>query len=180
MFDALWTLFGDINWLQPSWDMFIVLFFIVATFIYATPLGRDRLLVILVSTYIALGIVKFVPFFQVVRANISINDSFAFRVSIFLGMFLVLFFFLSQSALLRVLGRAAEQGSWWQVIMFAFLQVGLLISVTLSFLPEELIVHLTPLTRQAFVSDFAKAVWAIGPILAMIAVGSRNTKSYSM
>ena len=41
----------NINWAAPSWDLFIILFFIVAAFLYGLSLGRNRVIVILVSIY---------------------------------------------------------------------------------------------------------------------------------
>src|SRR3989339_593359 len=157
---------NHVNWFQPTWDLFIVLFFVVASLIYGMSLGRDRIIVILMSIYISLAIVNYVPFVKAFNANISVNDAFAIRVSIFLGVFILLFFFLSHSALVKTIGRGA-QGSLFQVMIFSFLHVGLLISVTLSFFPIDLSTFLSPITRELFVSDIAKAAWVITPVVAM-------------
>lgn len=162
---------SQINWLQPSWDLFIFLFFIIASLIYGISLGRDRIIVILVSIYMALAIVNYIPFINAFTANISVNDAFALRVSVFLGVFILLFFFLSHSALLRTLGHAAAQGPLWQVMIFSFLHVGLLISVTLSFFPHNLSSVLLPTTQLFFTSDIAKALWVSFPLLAMMILG---------
>lgn len=179
MFDIQPTiqLLTGINWLQPSWDLFIVLFFIISSLIYGISLGRDRIIVILVSIYMALAIVNYIPFINAFTAKISVNDAFALRVSVFLGVFILLFFFLSHSALLRTIGHAAAQGPLWQVMIFSFLHVGLLISVTLSFFPSDLTHILSPLTQSFFTSDFAKAAWVSLPVLAMMILG-RNYDSY--
>ncbi len=162
---------STINWLTPSWDMFIILFFIVASLMYGVSLGRDRLLVILVSIYMSLAVVKYVPFITNFDASVNINDAFALRVSVFLGIFIFLFFLLSQSALMRTLGVNSEQGPMWQVILFSILHVGLLISVTLSFFPTEASDVLSPLTRTLFVGDAAKAFWVLLPVFSMAFVG---------
>ncbi len=160
-----------INWLQPTWDLFIILFFVVASLLYGLSLGRDRLLVILVSIYISLAVVKYVPFITDFNASISINDAFALRVSVFLGIFILLFFLLSQSALMRTLGVNSEHGPMWQVVLFSILHVGLLISVTLSFFPDQTSQVLSPLTQRLFVGDIAKAIWVLLPVFAMSFVG---------
>ena len=89
------TYLSNVNWLEPSWDLFIILFFVVASLMYGLSLGRDRLLVILVSIYMSLAVVEYVPFITNFNASININDTFALRVSVFLGIFIILFFFLS-------------------------------------------------------------------------------------
>src|SRR3989338_7554575 len=156
---------SSINWLRPSWDLFIVLTFLVISLLYGISLGRDRILVILVSIYMSLAVVKYVPYVTTFDASISINEHFALKVSVFLGLFILLFFLLSQSALVRTFGSGTRQGSWWQVMVFSVLHAGLLISVTLSFLPAAAVANLHPLTLQAFVSDPAKAVWVILPLV---------------
>ncbi|OGL95951.1 hypothetical protein A2348_01570 [Candidatus Uhrbacteria bacterium RIFOXYB12_FULL_58_10] len=165
------TYLSNVNWLEPSWDLFIILFFVVASLMYGLSLGRDRLLVILVSIYMSLAVVEYVPFITNFNASININDTFALRVSVFLGIFIILFFFLSQSALMRTLGVNSEHGPMWQVITFSILHVGLLISVTLSFFPSEAAGVLSPLTRILFVGDVAKAVWILLPVFAMSFIG---------
>ena len=165
---------SSINWIQPSWDIFIVLFFIVASLIYGVSLGRDRIIVLLVAIYMSLAVVKYVPFITDFHASVSLNDQFALKVSIFLGLFILLFFFLSQSALLKTIGAGAQQGKIWQVVLFSIFHAGLLISVTLSFFPEETMSYLSPLTSQLFVSDAARAAWVIIPVAAMAVLGSKK------
>ena len=89
----------------------------------------------------------------------------------FLGVFILLFFFLSHSALLRTIGHSAAQGPLWQVMIFSFLHVGLLISVTLSFFPHSLSAVLSQTTQMVFTGDIAKAVWVSLPLLAMMVMG---------
>ncbi|MBT5807792.1 hypothetical protein HOI18_00785 [Candidatus Uhrbacteria bacterium] len=162
---------ANVNWLQPSWDLFIVLFFVVASFIYGISLGRDRIIVILVAIYMALAIVNYIPFISEFNASVSVNDAFALRVSVFLGVFIMLFFFLSHSALIRNLGHKESQGGIIQVMIFSFLHVGLLISVTLSFFPIDLANVLSPITQSIFVSEIAKGVWVTMPVIMMAIFG---------
>ncbi len=168
MFDFL----GSLITFEPTWDLFIILFFVIAALVYGISLGRDRILVILVAIYMALAVVKYLPFVTEFKADVSVNDAFAFKVSIFLGLFILLFFFLSQSALLRTFASNASQGSWLQVVVFSFLHVGLLISVTLSFFPSDLSGVLSPITQNLFLSDASKAFWIVTPIVAMAIFGA--------
>ncbi len=59
-------------------------------------------------------------------------------------------------------------GKWWQVILFSFLHVGLLISVALSYLPPEAGERLAPFTRDVFISDPGKFFWIVAPVFAMM------------
>ncbi len=163
------SLFSQFNWAAPSWDLFIILFFVLAAFIYGLSLGRDRIIVILVSIYIALAIVNSAPYVKDFANQIKV-DFFTFKATAFLGLFVLLFFMFSRSALLRTLGAGGSAGRWWQVIIFSFLHVGLLVSITLSFLPAEATNFLMPLTRTLFVSQQAQFIWMLAPLLAMFLI----------
>jgi len=158
----------SLNWVNPTWDVFIFLFFIVGALLYGLSLGRDRVIVILVGIYMALAVVTNTPALSNLNVSLNVSENFVLRISFFLGIFVVVFFLLSRSALLRTIGRSSAPGSWWQTIVFSILQVGLLISVTLNFLPREMTQGLTDMTRNIFMSDQGRSAWLILPIAFMI------------
>lgn len=164
----------SIDWAHPSWDVFIYLFFFVAAILYGLSLGRDRIMVIMVSIYMALAVVKTVPESVVLPGNFVLN------VSAFLGAFVIIIFLLARSALLRTIAGVDSKGAWWHVILFSILHIGLLISVTLSFLPEATINSLSQTTRSIFTDDLGRFIWVVAPILAMIVVrgGASTVKKY--
>lgn len=162
---------NNVNWATPTRDIFIIIFFVVAVFLYGLSLGRDRVLVVLVSIYMALAVVANAPFLT------SLPGNFAVKAGTFLGVFLLLFFLISRTALTRIFGNLAA-GRLWQVLLFSVLQVGLLISVTLSFLPAEATAHLHPLTVRVFVSEMGRFTWIAAPIVAMVFFsGERNQRT---
>ena len=164
------SMVASINWTQPSWDLFIVLFFIIAGFLYGLSLGRDRIIVILISVYMSLAVVNSAPFIGNFKADIGIDQFFVFRISTFVAVFIALFFLMSRSALLSTIASSDTRGPWWQVLLFSFLHVGLLISITLSLLPPAASSHLAPITQNIFVHDVGRFVWIVAPIMAMILI----------
>lgn len=163
----LLSMISRVNWASPTWDLFIVLFFLITVFLYGMSLGRDRVIVTLVAIYMALAVVSNAPFLGRLQADININQFFAFRITTFLGMFVLLFFLMSRSALQHTFGNLAS-GTWWQVMLFSIFHVGLLVSITLSFLPKDAVEHLAPMTRQFFASEAAKFTWIVLPIFGMV------------
>ena len=168
--------FYQIDWTNPSWDLFIILFFVVAAFFYGFSLGKDRILVILVSIYMSLAVVSYAPFISDFSAEISINQGFVFKITSFLVIFLVLFFIISRSAVSRTLGAADVQGNLIQVIIFSCLYVGLLISIVMSYLPDVLLNKFAPLTQQIFTSEIGRLAWIGLPIIAMVILGRNKEK----
>lgn len=164
----LFSALNQLDFTKPSWDLFILLFFAVAVFLYGISLGRDRILVILISIYMALAVVQNAPYVKALSQKVlDVNVGFfAFKFTIFLGVFVLLFFFLSRSALLNSV-VSLQAGSWLYVIIFSILHVGLLLSTILSFFPKDSLEQLLPLTREIFVSDLARFLWITLPIVAM-------------
>lgn len=173
-------LVASIDWSKPTWDLFIILFFIIAALLYGLSLGRDRVLVILVSVYMALAVVNTAPFIGNYTADIGVDKFFVFRISAFVVVFVALFFLMSRSALLSTVASSDSQGTWWQVLLFSFLHVGLLISITLSFLPPSASQNLAPLTQKIFVQDVGRFFWIVAPIVAMVMIkgGAAEKKKY--
>lgn len=167
------NLFQGIDFRNPSWDVFVLLFFLVGALLYGLSLGRDRIIVILVSIYMSLTVVKALPD---VVLKFTFGQEFAIQVTAFVAVFLGLFFLVSRSALVRTLGVNASDGKWYQTIIFSVLHVGLLISVTMSFLPAEVIHKFAPVTQMVFTNEWAKFAWIAAPIIAMIVFGSKKTE----
>ncbi len=161
------SFFYSINWSAPTWDLFILLFFVIGALLYGLSLGRDRVIVILVSVYMALAVVSNTPMLASLNLSLNINENYVLKITFFLGIFVILFFLLSRSALLKTIGGSNAPGSWWQTIVFSVLQVGLLISITLSFLPKDMTQGLSEMTKNIFMSDQGKSAWMTLPILIM-------------
>lgn len=162
---------------NPTWDLFIILFFVIAVFIYGISLGRDRNIIILIGIYMALAVVGSAPF-QILEEKFGaspIGQFVVLKTVLFLGTFIILFFLLSRSSLLKSMGFQMS-GPWWHAFLFSVLHVGLLVSVTLSFLPGKAIERLAPITKLVFTSDFGRFAWIIAPILAMIVLPESLTR----
>lgn len=160
-----------INFQHPTWDTFLFVFFLIAAFLYGISLGRDRIIVILISIYMALAVVTAVPDFVL---HVTFNENFAFQITAFISVFIVLFFLLSRSALLNTLGEGRHRGGIMEVIVFSFLHVGLLISIAMGFLPESFIHNFSTTTISIFTNEWSKFLWIIAPIVAMVVLGKRE------
>lgn len=161
------------NLLSSPWDISILLFFLISTFLYGLSLGRDRIIVILVSIYMSLAVVEALPQFVL---NINFNGNFAFQLTTFIAVFVVLFFFVSRMAILRTIGAELSDGKWYQTIVFAFMHVGVLISITMSFLPPEIMQRFTPLTQQIFTGEWQHFAWIAAPLVAMVIFGGQKSE----
>ena len=157
----------QVNWQNPSWDLFLVMFFVVGAVLYGVSLGKERVNAVFISIYIALAIVQALPekVFE-----LELTNNFTFHITGFIALFVMVFFLLSRGALLSSL-IPGVRGKLWQVIVFSVLHVGLLISVGLSFFPEDLLNNFSETIQFLFTNEWLRFVWIIAPIVAMVALG---------
>ena len=167
----LQLLIRTFNWHTPSWDLFIILFWIVASVIYAFAAGRGRILTILMSVYMSKLLVIQAPFLsaevgkKLPNATVSLQ-----HLATFLLLFVILFIFLGRYAF-KTSADSRRISSVGFSIIFAFLQVGLLINIVIDFLPTVYKDSFAPLIQTLFIKNPAGFVWLILPVLFLIFLG---------
>lgn len=169
--ERLQQLAQSFNWHSPSWDLFIVLFWIVASVIYAFAAGRGRILTILMSVYISRLIVLEAPFLSEQVAKKLPNATLSIQqLATFVILFAILFIFLGRFAF-KTSADTRRMSSIPFGIVFAFLQIGLLINIVVQYLPQAYRDNMAPLLQFIFVKDPASFVWLVLPIVFLIALG---------
>jgi len=168
--------FNQINWANPSWDVFLIVFIMIVAIIYGLSLGRDRLILIFVCLYMSLAITNVAPFFKNLPP-LTIDQLFILKSGSFLGLLLILFFLLSRSSLFRTISDT-QKHSGGAVIIFSLFHVGLIVSVILSFMPPSYGQYFGPLTKDIFLSGTAQFLWMIVPII-MMALTARHRSPYN-
>lgn len=169
--DKLESLIKHFNWHSPSWDLFIFLFWAVASVIYSFAAGRGRVLSILVSVYMSKLLVIEAPFlsryldkyFQGQYSGYSGLGSFVI-------LFLLLFLFLSRYAFKTSIEKKQVTGFVF-TLLFSILQIGLLINIVVSLLPVLVQQKLSPLVTYLFIGQTANFVWLVAPVVFLVLLG---------
>jgi len=155
-----------------GWDLFILLIFLIAVLVYGFFLGRNRLIVLLLSSYFSWIICQSIPWIKLSTFGwLKIEDgpSASLEIIIFLGLIILFYFFIPRSVLsssLRIKKRG--EANWWQLFLLSVVQVGLLIMAILSFLDYQDASNLGSIIKKIFVGPEAKFVWLILPIFAVV------------
>ena len=68
---------------------------------------------------------------------------------------------------MNTVASSDTNGRWWHIIIYSILQVGLLVAVVLSYLPESALAVISPNTRTIFLGDWSLFGWILAPVLAM-------------
>ena len=53
-------------------------------------------------------------------------------------------------------------------MIFSFFHVGLILSILMSYLPQDMVNHVSAGMRNLFISDPAKFFWLVAPIVMMV------------
>lgn len=161
----------NFNWHSPSWDLFIFLFWAVAAVIYAFSAGRGRIISILISVYMAKLLVLEAPFLSTKLAgNLSGGLVALQQLIVFLVLFMLLFVFLGKYAF-RTSVEGRKFGSIVFGLIFSVLQIGLLINIILTLLPDHIQNGFSPLIQTMFIRDPLSFVWLVAPLVFLIVLG---------
>lgn len=165
------SLIQTFNWHTPSWDLFIILFWAVASIFYAFSSGRGRVISMLMSLYVAKLIVSEAPWItQAVNQKLTGNLVGLQQLVSFVLIFIVLFIFLARFAFkTSVDGKSFISIPF--VFVFAVLQVGLLINTILTYLSQAGN-EFSPLVTTLFLANGASFIWLVLPLAFLIVLGN--------
>ncbi len=165
------SLIHTFNWHSPSWDLFILAFWLVASVLFAFAAGRGRMLLILVCTYMAQLLVIKAPFLSTVAADkFNIAGSTMAQLAAFVVLFLIFFIFLGRYAF-RSTADGRQVLALPITLIFTVLQVGLLINIVISYLPDHVKNSFAPLIQFLFLHPNAGFIWLLAPIVFLIIAG---------
>ncbi|MDB4939663.1 MAG: hypothetical protein JWO40_88 [Candidatus Doudnabacteria bacterium] len=171
------NLLHTVNFHNPSWDAFIFFAWIIVSIIYSFSAGRGRIISILVSVYMSELLVIQAPFLSAAVGSKLGAAVYLARLVTFLILFAFLFLILSKFVF-RTSVESRGFSSWFFSLVFAFLQVGFLISVIFTFLPPEIKDTFAPLVKFVFINNTSVFVWLLLPIVFLVIVG-RHVSDHS-
>ena len=157
-----------------SIDIVVLAVLVLGSFLYTFMLSRGKLLAILISTYMAFVLAHFAPFLNGPGGIFGL-DFYILRIIVFVAVFLAVLFLLSNIIFQTPVG--AETLGWFFVFWLSFLQVGFLLAVFFSFLPEEIIQTFSKFLQNIFASPNALFIWAFLPVVFLAYIGFRINKN---
>jgi len=159
------------NWHTPSWDLFILLAWVVASVIYSFATGRGRVLNILLSVYMAKLLVIEAPFLtSALNSKLNLSLVSLQQLAAFVAIFLALFLLLGRFVF-KTSADGKHLGSIIFGLIFSFLQIGLLINIILTFLPPGTKESFAPLIKTLFITNPASFIWLVAPIAFLVMLG---------
>ena len=161
-----------------SLDVIIVLALFAGAVLYGFFLGRNKLVIGIIATYLALVLSPLFPFAVLLKKNIEADRAYAVDIGIFLGLVLLLFLLLQRSVVRTALRTPRPgDGGLIQVVVFSILAVGLIVAYSYSLLPSVLKSATSPVLQRFIFSDVALFWWTIAPLVGLLLVRGRGAKS---
>lgn len=146
-------------------DIWVLILFLVASFVLVALVKKKNLGALLISVYVAYAIA--------VKAFFAFLDNQNFK----LAFFAMLIFFLFQ-LFQRFFKMAIGGGSiamWSKVVAVSLSIVGLLSSIAMKWLPPETVSEFfSPLFSKLFLSNQAQFVWMTIPLVLIFVLAGRR------
>lgn len=157
-------LMQPIDFAHPGADLLVTGFFVVGMLFYLFRLGRDKVMVLVVATYVALAFFRQLDFWERLTGY-RVGDDFVALAVTFSVMLVAVFWLLSRSAFTSVFNIG---GSFGQVLVMGFLHLGLLVMIGIAFLSPQASNNLSHFLQTFFVSSNAQAFWLLAPWVASV------------
>jgi len=160
----------------PTWDLGAIFFVFVLIVFYEVSSGKNKTILSLIGSYFSFGVVRFFPYWGII-ANLSGTKEFYFEMIAFWVFSIAFSFLLSRSASKSIFSFPKIKIShFFQALIFAILQTGLLAAISLSFLPEEQHSNLSPIVLEIFLKQPFNFLWVFLPIVGLSIFGTKKSR----
>lgn len=158
------TQLAGINFNITSWELIIVLFLIGGGFLLGVLLGRDRIFLMLLGSYISYALMNVLPFKKIFPDLFQKEENFVIIIVGFLVLIGIIYFLLSRS-LSRGSVRKKSSKSVFQIFFYSLFFMGIVFSVIFTFFPKDLLSQFSPITLKIFNTSLARVLWLVIPLI---------------
>jgi len=170
---------GGFNFQRPDVSTLAGLFLVVVIFLLAFSLGKTKILLAIVSTYIALFLLYIFPFvFQIEKLFggwFGLSAVFWVRLSVFIVFFALSLAILNKSILKPRMSM--QESSPFSILFLSILESGFLVSALMTFLDSasQSKLSFSPWLLTYFGTQNAQFIWAVLPLLALVFLRRKKT-----
>lgn len=156
---------------SKNFDIILILTIFVAAFVYGINAGRTKMILSLISAYISILLIKFFPYQKNILDNFKM-EPFVLNIILFFIIFIVTFYFLSRSPI-KIANGEKEEKSWFQILILSIFNVGIFLSLIISFLPNKYL-KLNETMGLIFANQKSLFWWIAVSILFMAIIKKRR------
>jgi hypothetical protein len=144
-----------------SWELIIVLFLIGGGFLLGLLLGKNRIFLMLLGSYIASALLSVVPLRKIFPEFFDREENFVVLIILYLFLIGMVYFLFSRSILKSGKGSKAI----FQTFCYGLFLVGIVLSMIFLFFPKDLISEFSSLTLKVFDTSLARTLWFVVPLI---------------
>ena len=152
--------------------LIVVAFFIFSFFIIGMALGRSKIMISIVSLYIAYFLENTFPYQKEVSSYFSNYDPYLIRIVLFLIFYILILLFLNKSVLRSRF--SVMETPFFTILFISLIKAGLMISILLTYVPTDVVRSYSSLLLDYFGTSNARFLWAVLPIISFIFVRRRS------
>jgi hypothetical protein len=150
---------------QLTQDVSLVLIILLASFLFGMLIGRNRIMAVLISTYVSFALLSAVPG--------DFWPNFSYKFFTFLGILAILT--LANKRFLDVYFSGTGSSFLWKIFFMSFLEIILVLSIGLSFLPaKEALGYVSANAYSYLVPGWSRVFWMVAPLIFMFFFGKRH------
>ena len=157
-------------------DVVLVLAAFLAMLFFGFAVGRKRLIVAILSAYLARVILEASPSLLGLQKVSGLKDETLFSIVLFGLVAIALFLLMGRSMTGTPLRFFRRDGSTIHIVVFSVLLAGLAVNTVLRFWTSEQLSVLTPAVRQWFLAEPARLAWTVLPIAAIAFLRRRHNE----
>lgn len=170
----------------PSWDLFLIIFFVVSVG-YSFVLQRDKVVVTLLSIYAGIVVASVLggPTLDFFQGDRTIGDQIFVKANASPFTVQAILFILTTVlvSMRSGIGRSGTGGgghlSTFELALFSFLNSALILTAIFSFMDEAARAQFAEQSRVARVFISREMWWTIAPLIALIITGGLGNRRRS-
>ena len=153
---------ASVNFNITSWELIILLFLIGGGFLLGILIGKNKIFLMLLGSYISSAILGVVPIKKMFPNFFIQEENFVVLIILYLVLIGIVYFIFSRAS-----KKARNRGFWsiFQIFFYALFLVGIVLSMVFSFLPKDLISQFSSLTLNIFNTSLARTLWFVIPLI---------------
>ena len=161
-----------INTQDINWVVIIFLFALLVLFLIGVAAGKSRMLVALISIYIARFIEMNFIYFDDLNNLFSSIPKYILHVGLFAVFFMAVFLLFQRTALRGRLSLADV--SIFSSGILSFFMLGFLLSIIIGYLPSNLLTEVPSTILNYFDDKVTQFWWATAPIVSLILLRKKH------
>lgn len=152
---------AGVNFNITSWELIILLFLIAGGFLLGLALGKNRIFLMLLGSYVSSALLSIVPLTKLFPEFFGREENFVVLIVVYLVLIGIVYFLFSRSIFKSKRGSRAI----FQTFFYGLFLVGIVLSMVFSFLPKDLISQFSSLILKIFNTSLARTSWFVVPLI---------------